>query len=72
MPSQPTSKNSFFASVAQAMADAANNATAQQQQGATLAQAATTQGVATLFAVDTAALGIASSKILGLREGAKR
>ncbi|MCW3849315.1 RebB family R body protein [Sphingomonas sp. LB-2] len=50
--------------ISRALAMAALNATAQQQQIATSAQASTTMGVATLYSVDTATLGIASKKLL--------
>lgn len=54
----------LFQATAQALANAAHNATnAQQQTGVTM-QAATTQGVATLYALDTAATGAATTKIL--------
>ena len=46
------------------MANAAMNATNQQQQIEITAQAATTMGVSTLYSVDTATLGIASAKLL--------
>lgn len=49
---------------AHAMANAAMNATNQQQQIEITAQAATTMGVSTLYSVDTATLGIASAKLL--------
>ena len=41
------------------------NASAQQQNNAVIAQAATTQGVALLYSVDTAAAGSAVRDILG-------
>ncbi len=46
-------------------ANAAHNATSAQQQAAINAQAATTMEVTTLYAMDTASDGIATSKILG-------
>ena len=49
---------------AHAMANAAANATNQQQQIAISAQASTTMGVSTLYSLDTAALGIATKKLL--------
>ena len=49
---------------AQAMAIAAANATNQQQQIAVSGQASTTMGVSTLYSLDTAALGIATKKLL--------
>ena len=47
------------------MANAARNATTAQQQTAIAAQAATTMGVATLYALDTASSGKAAQAILG-------
>lgn len=46
----------LYQATAQALANAAHNATNAQQQGYVTAQAATTMGVATLFSLDTAAL----------------
>ena len=40
------------------------NAVAAQQNAAILAQAATTQGVATLYSLDTAAAGAAAAKLI--------
>ena len=54
----------LFQATAQALANAAHNATASQQQTNITAQAATTMGVTTLYSIDTAADGIATSKIL--------
>jgi hypothetical protein len=54
----------LYQATAQALANAAHNATTAQQQTAVTAQAATTQGVATLYAIDTASTGIATTKIL--------
>ena len=55
----------LFQATAQALSNAAHNATTSQQQSNITAQAATTQGVATLFAIDTASTGIATQKIFG-------
>lgn len=44
----------LFQATSQALANAAHNATAAQQQSNITAQAATTQGVATLLSLDTA------------------
>jgi hypothetical protein len=52
----------LYAAVGQALANAAQNAVAAQQQAQTIAQAAITQGVASLYSVDTAALGLATEK----------
>lgn len=54
----------LFQATAQALGNAAHNATTAQQQTNTMAQAATTQGVAMLYSLDTAAAGIATEKIL--------
>ncbi|MCP4711229.1 MAG: glycerol-3-phosphate dehydrogenase [Planctomycetes bacterium] len=55
----------LYQATAQALANAAHNATTNQQQANITAQAVTTQGVALLYAVDTASTGIATTKILG-------
>jgi hypothetical protein len=52
----------LYAAVGQALANAAQNAVAAQQQAQTIALAAITQGVASLYSVDTAALGMATEK----------
>lgn len=49
----------------QALSNAAHNSTYAQQQAAVTMQAATTQAVATLFSVDTAATGEATAKVFG-------
>ncbi|MGY3451903.1 RebB family R body protein [Bradyrhizobium sp. USDA 4353] len=54
----------LFQATAQALANAAHNATNSQQQSYVTAQAATTMGVATLYSLDTAATGIATKDIL--------
>ncbi len=53
----------LYQATAQALANAAHNATSAQQQAAITAQAATTMGVATLYALDTASTGVATTKI---------
>ena len=55
----------LFIATSQALGNAAHNATTAQQQSNITAQAATTQGVATLYAIDTAATGVATQKIFG-------
>ncbi len=55
----------LYQGIAQALANAAHNATNAQQQSFVTAQAATTMGVATLYALDTAANGEATKSILG-------
>lgn len=56
----------LYQSTAQALANAAHNATAAQQNANVAAQATTTQGVAVLYSIDTAAGAAAvRSSILG-------
>ncbi len=55
----------LFQATAQALSNAAHNATIAQQQTNITAQAATTMGVATLYSIDTATTGKATSAILG-------
>jgi len=47
----------------QALSNAAHNATTGQQHSAVTAQAALTQGVSTLYCIDTASTGMATAKI---------
>jgi hypothetical protein len=54
----------LYQATAQALANAAHNATSSQQQTNITAQAATTMGVTTLYSIDTASTGIATKKIL--------
>jgi hypothetical protein len=54
----------LYQATAQALANAAHNATNAQQQTFVTAQSVTTMGVATLFSLDTAATGIATADIL--------
>lgn len=49
----------LFQATSQALANAAHNATTSQQQANITAQAATTQGVTTLFSLDTATGAVA-------------
>jgi hypothetical protein len=53
----------LYQAMAQALANAAHNATNAQQQSYVTAQAATTMGVATLYSLDTASIGLASSEM---------
>jgi hypothetical protein len=53
----------LYQATAQALANAAHNATNAQQQSYVTAQAATTMGVATLYALDTAAAGVVTHDI---------
>ena len=55
----------LYQATAQALANAAHNATMAQQQSNILAQAATNAGVALLYSLDTASTGKATMKILG-------
>lgn len=59
-----TAMGNLYQATAQALANAAHNATNAQQQSYVTAQAATTQGVVTLFSIDTAAAGVATEDIL--------
>jgi hypothetical protein len=54
----------LYQATAQALANAAHNATTAQQQNNITAQAATVMGVATLYSIDTASTGDATAKIL--------
>jgi hypothetical protein len=55
----------LYQATAQALANAAHNATMAQQQMYVTAQAATTTGVALLYSLGTASAGAATKKILG-------
>ena len=57
----------LYQATAQALANAAHNATNAQQQSYVTAQAATTMGVATLYSIDTASAGEATDSILNPR-----
>ena len=52
----------LYLATAQALGNAAHNATTAQQQAFTIAQAATTQGVALLYSLDTAAAAAAAKR----------
>ncbi|WP_425071907.1 RebB family R body protein [Sagittula sp. S175] len=54
----------LYVATAQAMSNAAHNATNQQQQANITAQAATVMGVATLYKIDTASTGVATASVL--------
>lgn len=54
----------LYQATAQALANAAHNATNAQQQSNVMAQSATIMGVATLYSVDTAAAGQAIQALL--------
>lgn len=53
----------LFVATSQALSNSAHNATSNQQQTGLTALAATTQGVTTLYSVDTASTGVATAKI---------
>ena len=53
----------LYQATAQALSNAAHNATNSQQQSFVTSQAATTMGVTTLYALDTASAGIATESI---------
>lgn len=55
----------LYQATAQALGNAAHNATIAQQQMNVTAQAATTMGVAVLLSLDTSTLGKATQAILG-------
>jgi 4-hydroxyphenylpyruvate dioxygenase-like putative hemolysin len=55
----------LYQATAQALANAAHNATQAQQQMYVTAQAATTMGVSLLYSLDTASTGAATKTILG-------
>jgi hypothetical protein len=55
----------LYQATAQALANAAHNATLAQQQMYVTAQAATTMGVSLLYSLDTGATSAATRKILG-------
>lgn len=54
----------LYQATAQALGNAAHNATIHQQNAATVLQATTTQGVALLYGVDTSATAVGIAKIL--------
>ncbi|WP_414441658.1 RebB family R body protein [Burkholderia sp. 22PA0099] len=56
----------LFVATGQALSNAAHNATNNQNQSYVTLQTATTQGVSTLFGIDTATTGVVSRQILGL------
>ncbi len=56
---------SLFQATAQALSNAAHNASYAQQQSYVTAQAATTTGTTTLFSIDTASTAGATKKVFG-------
>lgn len=61
---------SLFQATAQALGNAAHNATSAGQNANTVLQAVTTQGVALLYGVDTAAESVGISEILSVNKPA--
>jgi len=58
-----TAMGNFMVATSQALSNAAHNATSAQQQATITAQAATTQGISTLYSIDTASTGLATQQI---------
>ncbi len=58
-----SSMGNFMIATSQALSNAAHNATTGQQQAVVTAQAAMTQGVSTLYCIDTASTGHATREI---------
>ena len=63
--------SNLYQATSQALANAAHNATTAQQQTNITSQAATTMGVATLYAIDTAATGVATTTIFAKQANTK-
>lgn len=59
--------SNLYQATAQALANAAHNATNAQQQNNITAQAATVMGVATLYSLDTSSTGLATQAILSTK-----
>jgi hypothetical protein len=55
----------LFVATSQALSNAAHNATNNQQQSYVTTQTATTQGIATLYSIDTASTRVATAQVLG-------
>nr|QLH55441.1 RebB protein [Cystobacter sp.] len=53
----------LFVATSQALSNAAHNATTAQQESYVTMQASTTQGIATLYSIDTASTGVATAPI---------
>jgi hypothetical protein len=66
-----TKMGNLYQATAQALANAAHNATNAQQQSYVTAQSATTMGVATLYSLDTASTGVATKTILTPSSGVR-
>jgi len=56
----------LYVATSQALSNAAHNATTNQQQSTLTGQATNVMGVSTLYSIDTADTGVATSQILGL------
>lgn len=56
----------LYMATSQALSNAAHNATMAAQQTDVTAQAVNVQGVSTLYCIDTASTGVATTQILGL------
>ncbi|MBM5817442.1 MAG: glycerol-3-phosphate dehydrogenase [Cyanobacteria bacterium K_Offshore_surface_m2_239] len=54
----------LYQATAQALANAAHNASNNQQQSYVTSQASTTMGVSTLYSIDTASTGVSTKTIL--------
>ena len=61
--------SNLYEATSQALSNAAHNATTAQQQSSVTAQAATTQGVSTLYSLDTASTGKATAKTSEEKKG---
>lgn len=59
----------LYIATSQALSNAAHNATNSQQQSYVTMQAATVQGIAALYSVDTASAGVATQAILAAGGG---
>jgi hypothetical protein len=60
------SMGELMIATSQALANAAHNATSNQQNSVITSQAANVMGVANLYSLDTASDGVSTGKILGL------
>lgn len=61
------SMGELFMATSQALANAAHNATTNQQQSVVTSQATNVQGISTLYSVDTASTGVNTELILGMQ-----
>jgi len=58
-----TAMGNFMIATSQALSNAAHNATSGQQQATVTAQAATTQGITSLYSLETASTGVATREV---------